>query len=90
MGQGHIGCLELRQNLKKIVLDEWRTGVSGESARLVLLKNRISSIGDDIDHECMALAAVSAGAELSLFAIGFMGFNFAPLMAWMESASGVN
>jgi hypothetical protein len=64
--------------------------VSGESARLVLLKNRISSIGDDIDHECMALAAVSAGAELSLFAIGFMGFNFAPLMAWMESASGVN
>lgn len=90
MGLDHVGCLELRQNLKKIARDEWRTGLSGQSARLLALKNRITTIGDDLEQECVALAAVTSGVELSVFSISFMGFNFAPLMAWIESASGVN
>lgn len=90
MGRGSVYCTDLRRNLKKIVMDEWRTGVCGRSSRRMLLKNRLSSICDDIDQECITLGPVTVGAELSMFAISFMGLIFAPLMAWMESASGVN
>lgn len=90
MGRDSGCCAVLKRNLKKIAIDEWRTGVCGQSSRRMLLKNRLSSIGDEIDQECVTLAPVTVGAELSMFAIGFMGLIFAPLMAWMESASGVN
>lgn len=90
MGRGSVDCTDLRRNLKKIAIDEWRTGVCGRSSRLMLLRNRLSSIADDIDQECVTLGPVTVGAELSMFAISFMGLIFAPLMAWMESASGVN
>ena len=90
MGRDSVCCPNLRRDLKKIAIDEWRTGVCAQSSRLMLLKNRLSSIGDDIDQECVTLGPVMVGTELSMFAIGFMGLIFAPLMAWMESASGVN
>lgn len=90
MGRERVCCPVLQQKLKKISFDEWRNGVSGQSARCALLRNNLSAIGDDIDRECVALGTVTVGTELSIFAISSIGLNFAPLMAWMESASGVN
>ncbi len=90
MGRDSVCCPDLRRDLKKIAINELRTGVCGQSSRLMLLKNRLSSIGDGIEQECVTLGPLVVGAELSMFAISFMGLIFAPLMAWMESASGVN
>lgn len=90
MGREHVYCAQLQQSLKKIAIAEWRTGLSGQSARRFLLKKRVSSLCDEVDQECGALSTVTVGVELSTFALSFTGLNFAPLMAWMESASGVN
>jgi hypothetical protein len=90
MGQGRISCMELRRSLKEIAFAEWRTGMSGDAARRVLLKNRVCAIAEEVDQECRVLATVTAGAELSIFVLGFIGLNLAPFMAWLESASGMN
>ena len=87
---GSIGVRDsnIARDLREIRRGEVRFGIDGKMARDRLLRSQFLSIADEIELELSRLGLVFLGLELTSFAVGALGFNLVPFLAWAESASG--
>ena len=76
------------RELRDIRRSEVRFGIDGRMARDRLLRGQFLRVLDEIELELSRLGIVFLGLELTAFAVGAVGFNLVPFLAWAESASG--
>jgi hypothetical protein len=75
--------------LRQIMRDGLRTGIEPTLARMSWVKQQIFMMQEILEKEVRSMSVLSVGVELLVYAMAFGGFLAAPLLMWLEYASGL-
>lgn len=90
---GHVDAFgvapEASSSLRQIMRDGLRTGIDPSLARKSWVKQQIILMQEMLEKEVRSMSVLSVGVELLVYAMAFVGFVAAPLLMWLEYASGL-
>ena len=89
VGDDSTVCVEITARLRDMMQEGLRAGLDVRPARASLLKGQIASMHEQLGAELRSMSALATGVELVVYALGYLGFVAAPLLMWLESASGL-
>ena len=77
------------RSLRQIMRDGLRAGIDPSLARKSWVKQQIILMQETLGKEVRSMGVLSVGVELLVYALAFGGFVAAPLLMWLEYASGL-
>ena len=80
---------EISKKLQQISQHEMCSGLDTSSMRKLLLKETMIDLQGVMDSEVRAVDLVAAGIEMIVYVLAYVGFVSAPVLMWLESASGM-
>jgi hypothetical protein len=89
VGDDSTVCRETTAKLRQMMQEGLRAGVDVRPARAALLRGQIASMHERLESELRSMSTLATGVELVVYALGYLGFVGAPLLMWLESASGL-